>query len=63
MKKMILAALIALPLAFSARAQWIVYDPISATSSKSSDEAQNLAEYAQMIENEVHSDSNARTIS
>jgi hypothetical protein len=27
MKKLIAAALIALPLAFSARAQWIVYDP------------------------------------
>jgi len=27
MKKIIVAALIALPLAFSARAQWIVYDP------------------------------------
>ena len=27
MKKVIVAALIALSLAFSARAQWIVYDP------------------------------------
>ena len=27
MKKLIVATLIALPLAFSARAQWIVYDP------------------------------------
>ena len=27
MKKLIVTALIALPLAFSARAQWVVYDP------------------------------------
>jgi hypothetical protein len=52
MKKMIAVALIALPLAFSARAQWIVYDPTS-NIQQILDEAENLAEYASMINNQV----------
>ena len=52
MKKLIVTALIALPLAFSARAQWIVYDPVSNVQ-QILDEVENLAEYAQMIDNEV----------
>ncbi|HXA45551.1 MAG TPA: hypothetical protein VNZ25_08600, partial [Candidatus Angelobacter sp.] len=52
MKKLIAAALIALPLAFSARAQWIVYDPVS-NIQQILDEAENLAEYASMIDNQV----------
>jgi hypothetical protein len=52
MKKLIAAALIALPLAFSARAQWIVYDPTMNTQ-QILDEIQNLAQYAQMINNQV----------
>ena len=52
MKKVIVAALIALPLAFSARAQWVVYDPAMNTQ-QILDEIQNLAQYAQMINNQV----------
>jgi hypothetical protein len=52
MKKLIVAALIALPLAFSARAQWIVYDPTSDIQ-QIVNETENLAEYATMIDNEV----------
>ena len=52
MKKLIVAALIALPLAFSARAQWIVYDP-TVNIEQILSEAENLAEYAEMIDNEV----------
>ena len=52
MKKLIVAALIALPLAFSARAQWIVYDPAMHTQ-QIMDEVQNLAKYVEMINNQV----------
>lgn len=52
MKKLIAIIAIAMPLAFSARAQWIVYDPTS-NIQQILDEAENLAEYAEMIDNEV----------
>ena len=52
MKKLIAVIAVALPLAFSARAQWIVYDPTS-NIQQILDEAENLAEYAEMIDNEV----------
>ncbi|MGD0207487.1 MAG: hypothetical protein ABSC89_07780 [Verrucomicrobiota bacterium] len=52
MKKLIITALIALPLAFSARAQWIVYDP-TMNVQQIIDEAKNIAEYVQMIDNQV----------
>ena len=52
MKKLIAVALIALPLAFSARAQWIVYDPISNVQ-QILDQAVNIAKYITMIENQV----------
>jgi hypothetical protein len=52
MKKLIAVIAVALPLAFSARAQWVVYDPIS-NIQQILDEAENLAEYATMIDNEV----------
>jgi membrane-associated HD superfamily phosphohydrolase len=52
MKKLIAVIAIALPLAFSARAQWIVYDPTS-NIQQILDEAENLAEYASMIDNQV----------
>ena len=52
MKKLIALIAIALPLAFSARAQWIVYDP-TVNIEQILDEAENLAEYAEMIDNEV----------
>ena len=52
MKKLIITALIALPLAFSARAQWIVYDPVSNVQ-QILDEAENIAQYVQMVENQV----------
>ena len=52
MKKMLILMAIALPLAFSARAQWIVYDPTSDIQ-QIVNETENLAEYATMIDNEV----------
>ena len=52
MKKIIVAALIALPLAFSARAQWIVYDPVS-NIQQILDEAETIAEYVDMVDNQV----------
>ena len=52
MKKLIIITAIALPLAFSARAQWVVYDPAVHTQ-QIVDEVKNLAEYAQMINNQV----------
>ena len=52
MKKLIITALIALPLAFSARAQWIVYDPTS-NIQQILDEAENMAEFVSMIDNQV----------
>src|ERR1700722_17149240 len=52
MKKLIAAIAIALPLAFSARAQWIVYDPTS-NIQQIIDQAVNVAKYVQMIDNQV----------
>ena len=52
MKKLIVVVLIALPLAFSARAQWVVYDPAMHTQ-QIIDEAQDIAKYVQMINNQV----------
>ena len=52
MKRIIAATLIALPLAFSARAQWIVYDPVS-NIQQILDEAENIAEYVDMVDNQV----------
>jgi len=52
MKKLIAIIAVALPLAFTARAQWIVYDP-KMNAQQILDEAQSLAKYAQMINNQV----------
>ena len=52
MKKLIVLTLVALSLAFSARAQWVVYDP-TVNIEQILSEAENLAEYAEMIDNEV----------
>ena len=52
MNKLITTILIALPLAFSASAQWIVYDPAMHTQ-QIVDEVQNLAKYVEMINNQV----------
>jgi len=52
MKKLIAIAAVALPLAFSARAQWIVYDPTS-NIQQIMDEAENMAEFVSMIDNQV----------
>jgi hypothetical protein len=52
MKKLIAIIAVALPLAFSARAQWIVYDPISNVQ-QILDEAENIAEYVDMVDNQV----------
>jgi hypothetical protein len=52
MKKLITIIAVALPLAFSARAQWIVYDPISNVQ-QILDQAENIAEYVDMVENQV----------
>ena len=52
MKKLIAIAAIALPLAFSACAQWIVYDP-TMNIQQVLNEAKNMAEYVQMVNNQV----------
>ena len=52
MKKLIAIIAVALPLGFSAQAQFIVYDP-TVNIEQILDEAENLAEYAEMIDNEV----------
>ena len=52
MKKLIAIIAVALPLAFSARAQWIVYDP-TMNVQQILDQAENLAKYVQMIDNQV----------
>ena len=44
MKKLIAVIAVALPLAFSARAQWIVYDP-TMNIEQILDEAENIAKY------------------
>jgi hypothetical protein len=52
MKKLIAVFAVALTMAFSAHAQWIVYDP-TVNIEQILSEAENLAEFAQMIDNEV----------
>ena len=52
MKQLIAVIAVALPLAFSARAQWIVYDP-TMNAQQIIDEAQSIAKYIQMINNQV----------
>ncbi|HEY1718302.1 MAG TPA: hypothetical protein VGH42_08430 [Verrucomicrobiae bacterium] len=52
MKKLIAIIAVALPLAFSARAQWIVYDPTS-NIQQILDQAENIAKYVTMIDNQV----------
>ncbi len=52
MKKFVVAVLMALPLMFSARAQWVVYDP-AVHSQQIFNEIQDLLQYAQMIDNQV----------
>ena len=51
MKKLIAIIAVALPLAFSARAQWIVYDP-TMNAQQIINEAQSIAKYVQMINNQ-----------
>ena len=52
MKKLIAIIAVALPLAFSARAQWIVYDP-TMNIQQILDQAENIAKYVTMIDNQV----------
>jgi type IV secretion system protein VirB5 len=52
MKKLIAITAVLLPLAFSARAQWIVYDP-TMNVQQILDQAENIAKYVQMIDNQV----------
>ena len=52
MKKLIITTLIALPLAFSARAQMIVYDP-TVNIEQIISQAENIAKYVTMIDNQV----------
>jgi len=52
MKKLIAIAAVALPLAFSAHAQWIVYDP-TVNIEQIVSQAENIAKYVTMIDNQV----------
>jgi hypothetical protein len=52
MKKLIALTAVSLSLAFSARAQWIVYDPISNVQ-QILDQAENIAQYVDMVDNQV----------
>ena len=52
MKKIIALSIVTVSLTFSARAQWIVYDPTSNIQEIVS-QAANIAKYIQMIENQV----------
>lgn len=52
MKKLIAIGLITLPLAFSARAQWVVYDP-TVNVEQIISEAENIAQYVDMVDNQV----------
>jgi hypothetical protein len=52
MKKIIAIALIALPLAFTARAQLVVYDPVVNIEQIIS-EAENIAQFVSMVDNQV----------
>jgi len=52
MKKLISIALISLPLAFRAQAQWVVFDP-TAQMQEIIDTAQQIAQFVTMVENQV----------
>jgi hypothetical protein len=52
MKKLIAIIAIMLPLAFSARAQWIVYDP-TLNIQQIISEVENLAQFVSMVDNQV----------
>lgn len=52
MIKFLTIVALALPLAFSAKAQWIVYDPAMHTQ-QILDQAANIAKYVQMVDNQV----------
>jgi hypothetical protein len=52
MKRLIAIIAVGLPLAFSARAQWIVYDP-TMNVQQIVDEAESIAKYVIMIDNQV----------
>ena len=52
MKKLIAIVAIAMPLVFSARAQWIVYDP-TVNAEQIISEAENIAQFVQMVDNQV----------
>ncbi|MGA2871927.1 MAG: hypothetical protein ABSF34_22540, partial [Verrucomicrobiota bacterium] len=52
MKKLIAVIAVSLPLAFSAHAQWIVYDPISNVQ-QILDETENMGEFVSMVDNQV----------
>lgn len=52
MKKLIATALLALPLAFSARAQWIVYDPVN-NLQQILNTAQEIAKFVEVINNQI----------
>src|SRR5437879_8281873 len=52
MKKLIVLTLVTVGVATSARAQWVVYDPAVHTQ-QILDEAQNIAKYIEMINNQV----------
>jgi hypothetical protein len=52
MKKIIAIAVIALPLAFTARAQLVVYDPVNNIQQILA-EAENIAQYIDMVDNQV----------
>ena len=52
MKKLIAIMAVALPLAFSARAQWIVYDP-TVNIEQIVSQAEDIAKYVTMIDNQV----------
>jgi hypothetical protein len=52
MKKIIAIALIALPLAFTARSQLVVYDPVNNIQQILA-EAENIAQYIDMVDNQV----------
>ena len=52
MKKLIALTIVALSLTFSARAQWIVYDP-TVNIEQIISEAENIAEYVDMVDNQV----------
>ena len=52
MKKSVIAALLSLTVAFTARAQWIVYDP-TMNMQQIMAQAQNIAKYVEMVNNQV----------